>query len=273
MGLVTTGGTTMRADLRDVSEGFGADARRYHRARPTYPAGLIARIAESIPGAERTVVDVGIGTGIAAALLRQAGCTVLGVEPDERMAALAREAGLEVELARFEEWDPAGRRFGAVIAAQAWHWVDMAAGAARAADALAPGGRLTVFWNSFMPPAGVNAAIGAVYRRALPDVPGLASGMPGPDGYRILCDRAAEAMAAAGAFGDAEYWRFDWAREHTTADWLDAVPTFGGWGRIPPGTQQEILAGVSEAIDSFGGSFTMGYATVAASAARLEGRG
>jgi SAM-dependent methyltransferase len=262
----------MTDDLRAVAEGFGADARRYHRARPTYPAGLISRIAGSVPPGRRTAVDVGIGTGIAAALLRQAGCTVLGVEPDERMAALAREAGLEVEVARFEEWDPAGRRFGAVIAAQAWHWVDMAAGAARAADVLVPGGRLTVFWNSFMPPAEVNAAIGAVYRRALPDFPQLGSGMPGPEGYRALCDRAAQGMAAVPGLGAAEHWRFDWAREYTTAEWLDAVPTFGGWGRIPPGGQQEILAGMSEAVGAFGGSFTMGYATVAASAARLEER-
>ena len=146
------------------------------------------------------MVDVGTGTGIAATLLRQAGCTVLGVEPDERMAALARQAGLAVEVARFEEWDPAGRHFGAVTAAQAWHWVDPVAGAAKAAQALAPGGLLAIFWNSFMPPAEVNEAIGAAYRAAMPDspLPAIAGGgLPGPDGYRRLCDRAADGMAAA----------------------------------------------------------------------------
>jgi SAM-dependent methyltransferase len=254
---------------REVSEGFGADARRYHRARPDYPAAIIERIASSTPGTQRSVVDAGTGTGIAATLLRQSGCTVLGVEPDERMAALAREAGVAVEVARFEEWDPAGRRFGAVVAAQAWHWVDMTAGAGKAADALLPGGRLTVFWNSFLPPAEVNEAIGAVYRRALPDTSQLHGGMPGPDGYRVLCDRAAEGMAAGHAFGSPEHWRFDWTRDYTTAQWLDVVPTFGGWGRIPLAKQREILAGMSAAVDDVGGHFTMEYATVAASAARL----
>jgi hypothetical protein len=33
-------------------------------------------------------------------------------------------SGLEVEVAAFETWDPAGRVFDAVIAGQAWHWVD-----------------------------------------------------------------------------------------------------------------------------------------------------
>jgi SAM-dependent methyltransferase len=258
--------------IREVSEGFGTDAQRYHRARPDYPAALFERIAQSLPGAERSVVDVGIGTGIAAALLREAGLDVLGVEPDERMAALARAAGFTVEIARIEDWDPAGRAFGAMTAAQAWHWVDPVAGAAKAASALAPGGPLAVFWNSFIPPAEVNAAIGAVYARVMPLVapsaPSLGGGMPGPDGYRQLCDRAADAMAASGAFGPPEHWRFDWSRDYTTAEWLDATATFGGWSRIPADGQREILDGIGAAIDNVGGAFTMGYATVGVAAAR-----
>jgi SAM-dependent methyltransferase len=254
---------------RDVAEGFGADARRYHRARPGYPAALVEQVVRFIPGTERSLLDVGTGTGIAATLFQRAGCAVLGVDPDERMALLAREAGIDVEVARFEDWDPAGRRFGAVVAAQAWHWVDMAAGAAKAAEALLPGGRLTACWNSFMPPAEVNEALGAVYRKAMPEVPAMSGGMPGPEGYRQLCDKAAESVAEARVFGEAEHWRFDWARDYTTDEWLDVVPTFGGWGRIAPAKQQEIRTGIEAAIDAFGGQFTMGYATVAVSAARL----
>jgi SAM-dependent methyltransferase len=87
---------------------------------------------------------VGCGTGIAARQFQAAGCRVLGVDPDARMADLARRGGIEVEVARFEAWDPAGRDFDAVIAGQAWHWVDPVAGAAGAARALRPGGRLAV---------------------------------------------------------------------------------------------------------------------------------
>jgi len=258
--------------IREISEGFGADAQRYHRARTGYPAALIAKISQSVPAAERSVVDVGTGTGIAATLLRDAGLDVLGVEPDERMAALARAAGFPVEVARIEDWDPGTRSFGAMTAAQAWHWVDPIAGAAKAAAALVPGGLLAVFWNSFLPPPEVNAAIGAVYGRVvprlLPGAPQLGGGMPGPEGYRQLCDKAAEAMTATGAFGQPEHWRFDWSRDYTTAQWLDAVQTFGGWGRIPAEGQQEILADMGEALDRLGGSFPMGYATVGVAAAR-----
>ena len=85
------------------------------------------------------------GTGIAARQFSVAGCRVLGVEPDERMADLARQSGLEVEVTTFENWDPAGHAFDMVIAAQAWHWVDPVAGAAKAAQALERGGRFAAF--------------------------------------------------------------------------------------------------------------------------------
>jgi SAM-dependent methyltransferase len=79
--------------------------------------------------------------------LAERGLEVLGIDPDERMAEVARRHGLTVEVARFEEWDPAGRTFDRVVSGQAWHWVDSRIGPAKAADVLAPGGSLAVFWN------------------------------------------------------------------------------------------------------------------------------
>jgi SAM-dependent methyltransferase len=122
-----------------VAESFGADAERYDRARPSYPGALVDQIIAVSPG--RDVLDVGCGTGIAARQFQAAGCRVLGVDPDARMADLARRHGLEAEVAKFEDWDPAGRQWDAVVAGQAWHGVDPVAGAARAAQALRPAGR------------------------------------------------------------------------------------------------------------------------------------
>src|SRR5437899_9250287 len=107
---------------RQMAESFGVDAGRYDRARPAYPEALIQRIVAGSPG--RDVLDVGCGTGIAARQFRAAGCTVLGVEPDARMAAFARGTGIDVEVAKFEDWEAAGRRFDAVVAGQSWHWIE-----------------------------------------------------------------------------------------------------------------------------------------------------
>src|SRR5215472_11744782 len=127
------------------------------------PAALVESIVAASPGPG--VLDVGCGTGIAARQFQEAGCQVLGVDPDARMADLARRNGLEVEVAAFEAWDPAGRAFDAVVAGQAWHWVDPVAGAAEAAQALRPGGRLAAFWNAFQPPPLLGEAFAEVYRQ------------------------------------------------------------------------------------------------------------
>jgi SAM-dependent methyltransferase len=253
---------------RQVAESFGLDADRYDRARPRYPDAMVQRIVAASPGPD--VLDVGTGTGIAGRQFQAAGCRVLGVDPDARMADLARRYGIEVEVATLEEWDSGGREFDAVIAGQAWHWVDPVAGAAKAAQVLRPGGRLAVFWNSFRPPGGLGDAITAVYRRVLElsGSPLSRGAMPGPDAYSTMCTRAADGMRQAGVFSDAAEWRFDWDRPYTRDEWLDGVPTFGGYSQIPPAKQEELLAGIGAAIDAVGGSFTMGYTAVVATAAR-----
>ncbi|MFZ2058017.1 MAG: class I SAM-dependent methyltransferase [Acidimicrobiales bacterium] len=251
---------------RQVAESFGSDAERYDRARPRYPQAMVERIVAASPGPD--ILDVGIGTGIAARQFQAAGCRVLGVEVDARMAEVARRSGLEVEVAAFEAWNPAGRAFDAVVSGQTWHWVDPVAGAAKAAEALRPGGRLAVFWNAGQPPPDVTEAFAAVYRRVMPDLPFNPWAMPALDGYSVLCTRAAAGIREVGAFGDPEQWRFDWERSYTRDEWLDQLPTIGGHTQIPPAQLEELSAGIGATIDVVGGSFTMGYAAVVVTAAR-----
>jgi SAM-dependent methyltransferase len=254
---------------REVAEGFGAEAGRYDRARPTYPAELISRIVAASPG--RDFLDAGCGTGISSRLLQAAGCRVLGVDPDPRMAEQARRGGTEAEVATFEDWNPAGRSFDAVTAAQAWHWVDPVAGAATAVAVLRPGGRLAVFWNVFEPPGELRQAFAGAFERSLPrSAAGRFWSTPSIDPYRqVMGARAADGMRAAGAFGEPEEWLSHWSRPYTRDEWLDLVPTTGGFGRMPESLQREVLDGLGAAVDAAGGSFTMGYTTLAVTAARL----
>jgi hypothetical protein len=49
---------------------------------------------------------------------------------------------------------------------------------------------------------------------------------------------------------------------------LDQMPTFGNLTQLAPDKLAEVLAGVGAAIDATGGSVTIGYTTVAVTAAR-----
>ena len=245
-----------------MAESFGTDAARYDRARPRYPQALIDRIVSASPG--RKILDVGCGTGIVARQLQSAGCQVLGVEPDPRMAELARQFGVDVEPGKIEDWDPAGRLFDAVVAGQAWHWVEPVAGAAKAARALRPGGLLAVFWNGFQPPEVITQAFAEAFDRAVPDAPVKLSGLrSAQNSYSTMISNAVEGIEAAGGFGDSEQWRFEWQQVYTREEWLDQLPTVGclTWAR--PEQVAEVLAAVGAALDGIGGDITVDYTTLA----------
>jgi SAM-dependent methyltransferase len=249
-----------------MAESFGIDPGRYDRARPRYPEAMVDRIVAGSPGPD--VLDVGCGTGIDARQFQAAGCRVLGVEPDARMADFAGRTGVEAEVATFEAWDPAGRDFDAVVAGQAWHWVDPVAGAAKAAQVLRPGGRLAVFWNVAQIPPEAGEAFAAVHRRVLPDSPFNAWARPALDSYSAMFANASGGMRQAGGFGDPEQWRFDWEQCYTRDEMLDQLPTTGTLTQLPPDPLARLLAGFGAAIDAMGGSLTVRYAAVAVTAAR-----
>ena len=152
---------------RSRAESFGNVARLYDRARPTYPSELVDWL---LSDDARRVLDVGCGTGIAGALFAARGCEVTGVDVDARMAAIAQTKGLDVEVASFEQWDDRGRRFELAISAQAWHWIDPRAGAAKAAAVLSDRGRIACFWNLGDPPAHVRERLAPVYDRLAPEL-------------------------------------------------------------------------------------------------------
>ncbi|MYS86006.1 class I SAM-dependent methyltransferase [Embleya scabrispora] len=255
-----------------VARSFGADAERYDRARPRYPDALVQRIVAAAPGPD--VLDVGCGTGIAARQFQALGCRVLGVEPDARMADLARRLGGEIDVATFEDWDPGGREFDAVVAGQAWHWIDPVAGAAKAARVLRPGGVLALFWNVFGFPPDVADAVVDVCRRVMPDAPFDIEAMTKEplDAYRVMSGKVADGIRAGDGFGEPEQWRYDWEWTYSRDMWLDQMPTLGAFTQLPPDTMAKVSEGVGAAIDVLGGSFPMRYTTMAVTTTRPAAR-
>ena len=250
---------------RRRAESFGADAERYDRSRPGYPDSLIDAVVGPRP-ADLDLLEVGSGTGIASRLFLDRGVRLVGVEVDARMAELARRRGATVEVSTFESWDPAGRTFDVVTAAQAWHWVDPVAGADKAADVLRPGGRLAVFWNVGRPPADVASALDQVYARLA----------PGTEGYSVLLGYARDGGYTAESDGiracrrltEPEFERFSWSRRYTRDEWLDQLPTHSDHAAMEPDLLAAVLAEVGAVLDRFGGGFRMDYETLLLSAHR-----
>jgi SAM-dependent methyltransferase len=223
--------------LRDRAEAFGAVAADYDRFRPGYPTQLIDDLVADRP---RTVLDVGCGTGKAGALLAARGLDVLGVELDPQMAAVARGHGLAVEEASFEHWDDRGRRFDLITAAQAWHWVNPAIGAPKAAGLLNPGGLLALFWNFGEPEEVARAAIEDVHRRMAPQFvtpPGA-----GDDRTHV------QALEATGCFRSIETHTYEFERHWPVDDWVGNLGTQSSHLLLGPERLAALLAEMRTAL-------------------------
>jgi SAM-dependent methyltransferase len=232
---------------------FGAAAARYDRTRPGYPRELIDLL---VSRPSMRVLDVGCGTGIASRLLTQRGCVVLGVEADARMAAVARERGTEVEVARFEDWDGGGRLFDVVVSAQAWHWVDHRTGPTIARRVLPRGGALAILWNVPQHDPAVHAAFDPIYDRfRLPD----GSRCSPPGALAAGSDWFAAAITAAGGYATPTETTRSWVQPYTTAEWVDLLPTHSDHRLLAPDDLERLLEATAETIDGFGGRIDVTY--------------
>ena len=250
---------------------FDQEAECYDRCRPGYPHEGIDELLGPGRGGS-SVLDVGCGTGIASRLMAERGAKVLGVEVAPRMAEIARRRGTEVEVAAFEEWEPAGRRFDRVTSAQAWHWLDLPVATAKAASVLRPGGRLCLIWNAGSHPDDLSDALAEVYQSVLQSpVHAVLRGYVANRSTDRRSGLASEvaAIAAEPDFGaPVEKW-FPWAQRYERDEWLEQLLSGSDHTALGPVVQERLFEGIAAAIDDFGGSFVMNFETVLITATRL----
>lgn len=202
---------------------FDAAVDRYDDARPEYPTELIddlVALAGLEPGDR--LLEIGCATGKATRPLLARGFRVTCVEPGAALAARARELGLDVHNARFEDF-ASDDRYDLVFAATSWHWIDAEVKYAKAHTLLRPGGRLA-FWSAMHAlPEGFDpffAEIQQVYDEIGESHPGEWPPQPTPD------ERAE--IEASELFDDVEVRRYLWELRYTAEEYIELLDTFSG---------------------------------------------
>jgi SAM-dependent methyltransferase len=215
------------ADLfldRTRADSFGAAAPVYDARRPRYPAQLIDDL---LKGDTRTVLDVGAGTGIASEQLLGRGVNVLAVEPDPRMAEIASGKGIPIELATFENWDPAERRFDLVVFGQSFHWVNPDVALPKVHRLLSSGGRLALMWNRLVPTHPTHSDLAGIYRDYVDPGSPLADGSSNGLEAEHRTDGLMALIAASGfTVEERTYPRDD---HYSTEQWLDLAFTYSNY--------------------------------------------
>lgn len=263
----------MRREQRLV---FGEVAELYDRHRPGYPDAVVDDLV-SLAGLQdgSAVLEVGAGTGKATSMFAARGMRVLAVEPSAEMAAVARRvcAGVgdvRIEQSDFERWDPAGREFGLLFAAQAWHWVDPAVGFAKAASVLRPGGVLAAFWNRPMwARATLREVLIDAYRRTAPEV--LEETDPMHPANSPSGDEVGWGSGVAEAVGleAAEARDYEWSQTYTGSDYASLLQTHSTVRVLDPDRRRALAEAVAEAISRNGGTLELPLVTRVYLARRL----
>lgn len=130
---------------------FQSAATHYLAGRPPYPAALIARTVEMLRLGERDrIMDLGCGPAQLALAFAPFVGSVLALDPEPAMLALAREAAadvpnVDVERGGSQDIGPHLGRFRAVVIGRAFHWMDRQETLRRFESLIEPGGAVVLF--------------------------------------------------------------------------------------------------------------------------------
>jgi SAM-dependent methyltransferase len=134
----------------EAARGFQRGAAAYERGRPGYPRDAVQWLWRELGlGPERTVLDVGAGTGKLTRELVPSGATVIAVEPVTAMRSVLEQVVPEARAlpGTAEALPVQDESIDAIVVAQAFHWFDVPAAAAEFHRVLRPGGRFGLIWN------------------------------------------------------------------------------------------------------------------------------
>lgn len=246
---------------RDRAESFGSAAERYDRYRPGYPAALIDDLLSLEPA---NALDIGCGTGKVAVALMRHGLPVLGVEPDIRMAAIARRHRVPVEVSSFESWDPAGRTYDLLTAGHSWHWVDPDIGLVKAASITVPGGTVALFWNYHVLDEPLLAAFDDAYRTHAPEL-AVVGRDPSQNGTQDT-----DPFAHSPDFTSLGSRIYRWPRVLDADEWTTMLATFSDHARLGERRLHDLQSALQRAIEQAGGVVQSQCGTYVWTARRLD---
>jgi ubiquinone/menaquinone biosynthesis C-methylase UbiE len=148
---------------------FGAHsaAARYAKGRPRFHSFVIEKIRKflAIEKPLQFALDVGCGTGLSSAALKQMAETVVGIDISAGMLGQAEKIdGIVYLSASAEELPLLGGKFDLITISQAIHWVDREMFFSEAGRVLKPGSLIAAYDNYFQGQMSGNPAFNDWYR-------------------------------------------------------------------------------------------------------------
>lgn len=213
----------------DFDPKFGNAAMDYERYRATYPSELFDRLQAVGVGTEnQRVLDLGTGTGFLARELSRRGSSVIGVDLDRDLLAIARRASRghadnSVYIqARAEQIPIEETVVDVVTAGQCWHWFNRDRACSEVRRVITSGGTVVITHFDWIPRNG--NVVDETEQLILDwnsDWPGAGGNGFYPDWTRNLSDTG---------FQDIETFSFETTVEYSHEAWRGRIRASAGIG-------------------------------------------
>lgn len=258
--------------MREQRLVFGEVAELYDSTRAGYPDELVDDVIgfAGSDGPGLRAVEVGAGTGKATVSFAARGLDIVAIEPSAAMAEVARRntAGFKVRVAQtsFEDWPATGETFRLLYSATAWHWITPEVRYVKAAQVLAPGGAIALFWHRVQwQGERLRDELEDLYQRIAPDLLAQRPSFPGLDPARP--GEAVEAeVLRTGLFRDVITRTYPWSAAFTADTYAGLLQTQSGHRMLAEDRRAELLDGVRDIIAAHGGQIEIPHGTLLAMA-------
>ena len=239
---------------------FDSAAEEYDKIRPSYLPAIYEDILQYQPlNADSNTLEIGIGSGIATRPILNTGCKVVGLEPGEHLAALAKNrfreyALFSVETCSLQEFVCPADCFDLIYAATAFHWIPEEYGYRRVYELLKEGGTFARFHYHAGSDKGrekLTDEIQALYREY------LKRGKPAEFGKTDA--EAIAAIALNYGFVDPEYRIYRTTKDFTADEYLSLLHTYPDHMKLEESNRHALFNGIHQAILRNGCVITVYY--------------
>jgi len=245
----------------DFERTFDNTAVGYDRSRPAYPEELYQDIFEYRKiDAKSNVFEIGLGTGKATAPILETGCRLIGIEPGEHLADLAKEKlkgyrNFSLYTNTLQDYVCPPESFDFIYSATAFHWIPEEYGYKRVYELLKSGGVFARFAYHAGPDKErkiLTDEIQKLYALYL-------NATQSPKQFAEEEARKLAELAGRYGFVDLKCRLYESTKDFTADEYMELLRTYPNHMALEPHAREKLFKGIHTAINKHGGVITVYY--------------
>lgn len=245
----------------DFERTFDNTAVGYDRSRPTYPKELYQDIFEyGKIDAKSNVLEIGLGTGKATESILETGCHLVGIEPGENLAGLAKKkfkdySNLVLYTNTLQDYTCPPESFDFIYSATAFHWIPEEYGYKRVYELLKSGGVFARFAYHAGPDKGRKMLTDEIQKL-------YALYLNATQSPKVFSEEDAEKLVEVArryGFVDLKYRLYELTKDFTADEYMELLRTYPNHMALEASTREKLFKGIHSAINNHGGVISVYY--------------